>query len=75
MSKIKMMCPFSSKLCRDCTYYRARHYYLGYCRKYRGFIGDKEEMAKPLRANQNKKFEIPLVIRSRAIDPFLIDRE
>ena len=45
MAKTKMICPFSGKLCEECPMYRGRHYYLCFAKKYRGYLGDKEDMA------------------------------
>ena len=42
MAKTNMLCPFSDRLCSECPLYRGRHYYLGSCQKYRGYI-EKEE--------------------------------
>jgi hypothetical protein len=47
MAKINMLCPFSHRLCDECPLYRGRHYYLCFCQKYRGYIGESEEGAKP----------------------------
>jgi hypothetical protein len=47
MAKIKMICPFSHKLCDECPLYRGRHYYLCFCQQYRGYIGESEQRAKP----------------------------
>ncbi|MCX6008686.1 MAG: hypothetical protein NTW48_01350 [Chloroflexi bacterium] len=46
MAKINMLCPFNHKLCDECPLYRGRHYYLCFCEKYRGYIGESEERAK-----------------------------
>ena len=45
MAKITMLCPFSDKLCSQCPLYRGRHYYLGTCQKYRGYIGKPKDSA------------------------------
>ncbi len=47
MAKTNMLCPFSHKLCNECTVYRGRHYYLSLCTNYRGYIGELKENAKP----------------------------
>lgn len=39
MAKIDMICPFSHILCKECAYYRGRHYYLCFSKDYRGYIG------------------------------------
>lgn len=46
MAKINMLCPFNHKLCDECPLYRGRHYYLCFCQKYRGYIGESEQCAK-----------------------------
>jgi len=46
MAKINMLCPFSHRLCDECPLYRGRHYYLCFCKKYRGYIGESKENAK-----------------------------
>lgn len=77
MSKIKMLCPFSGKLCEDCPVYRGRHYYLCFCENYRGHLDDVEEnggTASPLtsRLIMMSQFEIPSINPRNAIDPFAI---
>jgi hypothetical protein len=47
MAKIDMFCPFSYKLCAECPLYRGRHYYLCFCKKYRGYIGESKGDTKP----------------------------
>jgi len=42
MAKIDMLCPFNRRLCDECPLYRGRHYYLCFCEKYRGYIGEAE---------------------------------
>jgi len=46
MAKIDMFCPFSHRLCSECALYRGRHYYLGFCKQYRGYIGESKENTK-----------------------------
>jgi hypothetical protein len=81
VAKEKMMCPFSNELCRECPLYRGKHYYLCFCRKYRGYLGESEEVTKegsrPVGARSNEKFDIPLPsqIPTRAIDPFVTKRK
>jgi hypothetical protein len=38
-----MICPFSKKLCRECSFYVGRHYYLCLFKEYRGYLGDQVE--------------------------------
>ena len=46
MAKINMRCPFNQRLCDECPLYRGRHYYLCFCKKYRGYIGEPGGQAK-----------------------------
>ncbi len=43
MAKTPMRCPFSGKMCKECSAYRGRHYYLCNDKSYRGHIETKEE--------------------------------
>ena len=65
-----MMCAFSNKLCEECALYRGRHYYLCFCKKYRGYLGEPKDVAGVFtrRVGSNRKLEIP--VSSSAIDPF-----
>lgn len=46
MAKTDMLCPFTHRLCDECALYRGRHYYLSFCKQYRGYIHDSKENAK-----------------------------
>ncbi len=46
MAKTDMLCPFTHRLCDECALYRGRHYYLSFCKQYRGYIGQSKENAK-----------------------------
>ena len=46
MAKTDMLCPFTHRLCKECALYRGRHYYLCFCKEYRGYIGESKENAK-----------------------------
>jgi hypothetical protein len=46
MAKIDMLCPFNHRLCDECPLYRGRHYYLSFCEKYRGYIGEPKGNTK-----------------------------
>jgi len=61
MAKIKMLCPFSKELCRECPQYRGRHYYLCFCTKYRGYLASSEEKAeqKSWKYSVKKNLEMP----------------
>jgi hypothetical protein len=74
MAKEDMLCPFSGKLCRECSLYRGRHYYLCFSKKYRGHLEKPEEAtggANPgtSEAEPDEQFEAPFKMPS-AIDPF-----
>lgn len=49
MAKVPMICPFSKKLCRECSYYVGRHYYLCFFEGYRGHLTNPLEQ-------ESKKF-------------------
>lgn len=75
-----MICPFSGRLCEECAFYRGKHYYLCFCPEYRGYLGQPGESTKGNstfgpRARSNGKFEMPSIISTRAIDPFVTDHE
>ena len=77
MAKTRMMCPFSNKLCEECALYRGRHYYLCFCKKYRGYLDESEEVTRvnilpASGTSSNDKFEMPSVISTSAIDPFTV---
>ena len=46
MAKRRMLCPFSSHLCRDCSVYRGRHYNLCFSESYRGYLGERGEQPR-----------------------------
>jgi hypothetical protein len=78
VAKEKMMCPISDRLCEECALYRGRHYYLCFCRKYRGYLGDsgesdKEHSAFVPGARWNGAFEMPSIMKTSAIDPFVTE--
>jgi hypothetical protein len=71
MAKTGMLCPFSGKLCVDCSLYRGRHYFMCYCSSYRGYLGPSKAARKSTsRDSAGKSFEIPPIKASSAIDPF-----
>lgn len=67
MAKEKMLCPFSKKLCRECPLYRGRHYYLCYCREYRGYLEDAEKQTdhalEKTSMNTFRDFKMPPVLK------------
>ncbi len=73
MAKTDMLCPFSGRLCEECSLYRGRHYYMCYCEKYRGRL-DKtgQKKTSTWEPGSEEKIEIPLVKPKNAIDPFII---
>jgi hypothetical protein len=86
MAKTKMLCPFSGDLCKNCSVYRGRHYYLCFYGNYRGHLHETGEVssnpAPPTPwPGLNPKFETPYIklphIKPiKAIDPhFIIKRE
>ena len=77
MAKAEMICPFSGKLCRECTVYRGRHYYLCFARKYRGYVEQSEKVNKtsvPFSSgvNPSSRFEMPSIPNTSIIDPFTL---
>ena len=78
MSMIKMLCPFSGKLCEDCPIYRGRHYYLCYCENYRGHLDEVDNnggsvypLASEVWAMWQSEFQ--MINPKSAIDPFVMD--
>jgi hypothetical protein len=47
MAKIEMVCPFTQRLCDECPLYRGRHYFLCFCKNYRGYIGKSRSNIRP----------------------------
>ncbi len=54
MAKIKMICPYSNRLCFECPTFRGRHYYLCFCKQYKGYLGNKEDEVKGKEKEKNK---------------------
>ena len=42
MAKTDMLCPFTHGLCKECSVFRGRHYYLSLCKYYGGYIGEPD---------------------------------
>ncbi len=60
MAKIKMICPFSKQMCRECAQYRGRHYYLCYKSNYRGYVGEsKKDIELKLWSQAKKTIKMP----------------
>jgi hypothetical protein len=75
MAKLKMKCPFSNNLCRNCSFYIGRHYFLCYKPEYRGHInnpGNKKDKANGF-LNNVVEFKVP-VISTKSFDPFNMDQ-
>jgi len=74
MAKKRMLCPFSGELCKECPLYRGRHYYMCFCKDYRGYLDEPGEAimaALPsLGISPLRKFEMPSLNLRNAIDPF-----
>jgi hypothetical protein len=66
MAKVSMLCPFSHEMCRECPQYRGRHYYLCFCKKYRGYLGNSSVQTekKASRTSTFNMFEVPPVLPS-----------
>ena len=64
LAKIEMLCPFSGGLCKECPQYRGRHYYLCFCQKYRGYLGNSGQRSGKIRVKKRKsrEFEMPPVL-------------
>jgi len=60
VAKIPMLCPFSKELCRECTVYRGRHYYICFRKEYRGYLGPKGDFREFPEGDKS-----PVVIRRR----------
>ncbi|MGD9115555.1 MAG: hypothetical protein PVJ61_00010 [Dehalococcoidia bacterium] len=43
MAKQDMICPFSGRLCQQCSLYRGRHYYLCFNKQYRGHLKEGKD--------------------------------
>ena len=77
MAKTRMMCPFLGEPCKECPIYRGRHYYLCFCKKYRGYLCELGEVSDTITSpalglSPNQKFEMPSIDPRSAIDPFAI---
>ena len=78
MSKTKMLCPFSGRLCEECSVYRGRHYYLCFSEDYRGHLDELDDHGGsfyPLSSGIRVmwQFDFPMIKPKSAIDPFTID--
>jgi len=74
MAKEDMLCPFTGKLCGECPLYRGRHYYLCFCKSYRGHLEKPEGVTRVSNPGTSevepaKQAQKPVKMPS-AIDPF-----
>jgi len=42
-----MLCPYSHQLCQECSVFRGRHYFLCFCKDYRGYLGEETNVTTP----------------------------
>jgi len=76
MAKTKMLCPFLGGICKECAFYRGRHYYLCFCPKYRGYIDEPENDSGHLMSGYKPgKFEWPAALSVKAFDPFALPQK
>ena len=72
MAKRRMLCPFSSQLCRNCSVYRGRHYALCFSEGYRGYLEPGEHaratLGSPFEAGTQDDFVIPKIRVKRPLD-------
>ncbi len=78
MAKGKMICTFSDRLCEECALYRGRHYYLRFCKKYRGYLDESRDEHRIKyhthpRISSNGQFQMPSTIITKAVDPSVWD--
>jgi hypothetical protein len=73
MPKLRMLCPFSTQPCRDCSLYRGRHYSLCFSESYRGYLGTPGEAATatprpPFDPGSRPRMLIPVIRVRRPIE-------
>jgi hypothetical protein len=60
MTKAKMVCPFSGKMCIQCGIFRGRHGGFCYVTTYRGHMQEGQVLKKPEPArDRDGKFDLP----------------
>jgi hypothetical protein len=74
LAKKEMMCPFLSRLCKNCAIYIGRHYYLCFSANYRGNKDRKKSASNEapgcdFNTNAKRPFEMP-ILKTGALDPF-----
>jgi len=77
VAKTKKLCLISGNLCKDCSLYRARHYYICFSDNYRGHLCKSVEVSDTIAPptpgpNRNHKSEIPHIKPRNTIDPYTI---
>ncbi len=74
MAKRGMLCPFSGRLCKNCSAYIGRHYFMCYKPGYRGYLGDEKRSRKENGAqsvtNRKTDFSVPELKHRENLDPF-----
>jgi hypothetical protein len=62
MAKEKMVCPFTKKMCVNCSIYRGRHYYMCFSKCYQGCLlesGEIEQLKNESRTSEDVVFGFP----------------
>jgi hypothetical protein len=75
LAKVKMICPFSGKYCKECSLYRGRHYLLCFNNNYRGYLKESARGASKDTDNTRDKvndiFKLSELEDSKSLDPFV----
>jgi hypothetical protein len=62
MAKEKMVCPFTKRMCVNCSIYRGRHYYMCFSKGYQGCLlesGEIEKLKSEPKTVSDFKFDMP----------------
>ncbi len=70
MAITTMVCPFSTKVCSECAYYRGRHYYLSLCEHYRGYLGGRKK-----KRNGNGRIMPDFETMGNLVEPWRIQKK
>lgn len=54
MPAITMLCPFTKEVCTECAIFRGRHWYLCFCKEYRGYTGKPKRTARQYKRIRGK---------------------
>lgn len=78
MAKREMLCPFSDRLCKNCSLYIGKHYFLCYKPGYRGYIkevkpGSGEKTTYFPGSPGRKDLDVPELEYRKDLDPFTRD--